>query len=172
MLLGGEMNGFGARPWVAVFLFAASLSTEAASPCRPLNIQGDPAQCACAPSSWRSLREELKRSPEIPDVASLNAVMHAWLCEDGPKAAARLRRHMPLRLVRFSSGTGQDDSTEWFSRDELRPLGGEAWSPRVQVVSERQVDLSFAPNEACIAGGRFAHKGGGWLLVSLSEGCD
>lgn len=145
---------------------------SAAEPCQSLIIQGDPAACACTQESWRSLREALERSPDLPDAASLNALMHAWLCEDGPRAAARLRRHLPLRLVRFSSGTGEDDSMEWFSRDEVRPLGGEAWSPWVRVVSERQVDLSFAPNEACIAGGRFAYKGGGWLLLSLSEGCD
>lgn len=135
-------------------------------------IQGDPAACACTPSSWRGVKEALAASPDIPDVSLLSALMYAWLCEDGPKAVARLRRHMPLRLVRFASGTGQDDSGNWLSRDEVRALGGHAWTPWVRLVNERQMDLSFASNEACVAGGRFVYKSGGWLLLSLSEGCD
>lgn len=167
------MNRLEMRLWaLALCLLGMAPGLSAAEPCQSLMIQGDPAVCACTQNGWRSLREELERSPDLPDLASLNALMHAWLCEDGPKATARLRRHMPLRLVRYSSGTGQDDSMAWLSRDEVRPLSGEAWSPWVRVVSERQVDLSFAPNETCIAGGRFAYRGGGWLLLSLSEGCD
>lgn len=159
-----------------VWLLAAtlfSLAAEAAAGvCEPLMIHGTAATCACSKSGWAALDAQLKALPDIEAAPELASLLHTFLCRSGDRANASLLRSMPKLVATSAWATGDEETTVGrLPRREVTTRGGSAWDASVSKDGGRVV-LSYAPDEACVAGASFIHKPGGWLLVGIDDACD
>lgn len=164
------------RSSIAAGLLAFSLYFQVpgalAGVCEPLTIQGNKAQCACSKKGWAALDAQLKALPDIVAPQELSGLVHTFLCASGERASASLHRNMPKLIASSTWETGEEKaSVSRLGRDEIGPLGGHAWDASVSQ-ENAQVQLSYAPNEACTASASFIHQAGGWLLVAIGDACD
>lgn len=159
------------RVWLAASVLLSFAASAAAGICEPLTIQGAPAQCACSKKAWAAIDEQLQ-ALDIESPQELASLVRTFLCRSGDRATASLRRSMPKLIATSAWATGEEGTSHGrVSRSEVTPLGGHAWDVSVSK-EDAQVQLSYAPNEACIASASFIHKPGGWLLVGIGDACD
>jgi len=159
------------RAWLSACVLLSFAASAAAGVCEPLMIQGTPAQCACSKKNWAAIDEQL-RALDIESPQELASLVRTFLCRSGDKATASLRRSMPKLIATSAYATGEEGTSHGrVSRSEVTPLGGHAWDAGVSKEGA-QVELSYAPNEACVASASFIHKLGGWLLVGIGDACD
>lgn len=165
------VDGQKGRAWLVASALLSFAATAAAGVCEPLTIHGTPAQCACSKQGWAAIDEQLRALP-IESPQGLARLVHTFLCRSGEQATASLHRSMPKLIATSAWATGEEGTYHGrVSRSEVSPLDGHAWDASVSQEDAR-VQLSYAPNEACIAGASFIYKPGGWLLVGLGDACD
>lgn len=167
-----EIVGPALPAWLAAGALLTFAAGAPAETCQPLMIQGNPAACACSSEGWAALEAQLKTLPEIAAPQELRGLIRTFLCRSGARASATLHRSMPKLIARSTWETGESKAAvSRLPRGELGPLAGRAWDASLSG-DGAQLQLSYAPNEACVASASFAYRAAGWLLVGVDDACD
>ncbi|MDO9403478.1 MAG: hypothetical protein Q7T87_05570 [Polaromonas sp.] len=136
----------------------------------PLNVHGNDHLAACNPSEWIRVKRDLTTQAKGRAPDQLADLVENYLCKQGRCADAKLRMNMPLKIWQTDDSLGEI-SVDVLMRNDMSALGGAAWEAKVED-SGKDVEVSFYPNEACIHAAQFRFKGGAWMVIGMSSGCD